>query len=153
DRRFSVADLTTTKLDEAWTKEKINQLVEEISDPSSPTIRNFGYWLMYRKPKIAKDTFYYYRGVHFYRLCYATMSEWQKLIIDEVELQMLYKERSNGHRFPQPSKVEDVLKNYRDEGKYYVGEIYKEESSWWIRVNPKFIKNQDNTGINWSELL
>jgi hypothetical protein len=165
DRRFSVADMTNTKLEEAWTTEKINQLVNMISDPESPLVRQLGYYLLYRIPVVAKDNFYAYKGTHFYKLCYTTMAEWQKLIIDEITnknhdeldegtLRMAFKDRTGGQgRLPQPTKIEDFLQNYKHEGKYYLGELKRDERGWTIVINDQFRKPQDTTGIEWQDLL
>jgi hypothetical protein len=165
DRRFSVADMTNTKLDEVWSKEKIKQLVDIVSDPESPVMRQFGYWLLYRIPMVAKDNFYAFKGAHFYKLCYATMAEWQKLIIDEITssnhdeldegaLRMAYKDRTGGAgRLPQATKIDDFLQNYKHEGKYYLGELKREERGWSILINDKFRKPQDSSGYDFENLL
>lgn len=165
DRRFSVADITGVKLDEVWTKERVKELVDLTSDPESPMMRHFGYWLLYRIPVVAKDNFHVFKGAHFYKLCYATMAEWQKLIIDEVTqkgyeeldegtLRMAYKDRTGGKgRLPQPTKIEDFLANYKHEGKFYLGELRRAERGWSIIVNDKFRKDNDTKNINWDDLL
>jgi hypothetical protein len=166
DRRFSVADMTTTKLDEVWGKEKINELVSQISDPESEVIRQFGYWLLYRQTKVARDNFYAFKGAHFYRLCYATMAEWQKLIVDEItsrkyddelsdgDLRMAFKERTGGQgRLPQPTKIDDFLKNYKHDGKHYLGELRKEGKSWFILLNDKFRSGDLVETVNVGDIL
>lgn len=164
DRRFSVADVTNIKLEDVWSKEKIKALVDAVSDPESPIMRQFGYWLLYRIPVVAKDNFYAYKGAHFYKLCYATMAEWQKLIIDEITscnyeeleegtLRMAYKNRTGGQgRLPQATKIEDFLSNYKHEGRHYLGEIKKEERGWNIVINEQFRKS-DLPAVGWENLL
>lgn len=167
DRRFSVADMTTVKLEEVWSKDKIKQLLDDVSDPESPVMRMFGYWLLYRTPIVAKDNFSYFKGAHFNRLCYATMSEWQKLIIDEIaskkhdelsegDLRMLYKEATGGaNRLPQVTKIEDFLKNYKHEGTSYLGEVRRDKRSWFIAINEQFRKEEEEeeeTNL-WQSLL
>lgn len=164
DRRFSVADMTQIKLEEAWSKEKIRELVEIVSNPDSDIIRQFGYWLLYRP--VSTDNFAVYKGEHFYKLCYSSMPDWCKLIIDEVsskrheeleegQLKMMYKDRTGGlGRFPQLTKVEDFLKNYKHEGTTYLGEIVRGEGkSYTLVVNPEFAPPKDNTGIEWESVL
>lgn len=165
DRRFSVADMTGVKLDEVWSKEKIKQLVDEVSDPESPIMRQFGYWLLYRIPVVAKDNFYAFKGAHFYKLCYATMAEWQKLIIDEIAsknheeidegtLRMAYKDRTgNQGRLPQATKIEDFLLNYKHEGKYYLGELKRLDRGWVIVVNDVFRKPAYEMPVELEDLL
>jgi hypothetical protein len=166
DRRFSVADMTTTKLDEVWSKEKINELVSQVADPESEVIRQFGYWLLYRTPHVAKDNFYAFKGSHFYRLCYATMSEWQKLIVDEItakkhadelsegDLRMAYKDRTGGQgRLPQATKIEDFLLNYKHEGKHYLGELRREGKNWSILLNDKFRSQETVEAVDFEDIL
>ena len=165
DRRFSVADMTAIKLEEAWSKEKIKELVDAVSDPESPIIREFGYWLLYRRPMVAKDNFYAFKGRHFYKLCYATMTDWQKLIVDEItsknheeisegDLKMAYKNRTGGQgRLPQPTKIEDFLQNYKHEGKHYLGELRREGKGWNILINEAFRAPENEESVEVEDFL
>lgn len=163
DRRFSVADMVNKKLDEVWPKEQIEELIEAL-EPDSTTMQNFGYWLLYRNP--AENEFYAYKGKHFYKLCYSSLPEWSRTIIDEIqsaktdtidadELKLAYKEVNPMGKFPTAHKIEDFLKNYKHEGKYYLGEFQRDSRSWYIKVDHHFYKPiaQDNTGIDWEEVL
>jgi hypothetical protein len=165
DRRFSVVDLSTTKLEDAWSTERIDYLISIFQNETEVPleVRQFGYWLLYRDPVVAKSPFYCYKGEHFYRLCYASFPEWAKMIIDEVtdgvhqdyfeeaDLKRLFKDRTNGvQRFPNAVKVEDFIKNYKHKGKDYLGHIEKDDRTYYLQVNPIFVKNKsvaDNTGI------
>jgi hypothetical protein len=163
DRRFSVVDISETKLDEKWSKDDIKELIESINEEDSNIMRDFGYWLLYRKPE--GNEFAAYKGSHFYKLCYSSLPEWSRLVIDEVTsgvyevlddvtLRLCYKDRNPLGRFPQVHKVEDFLKNYKHEGKYYLGDVIKEGKSYHINVSKHFYKSaQDNTGIQWEGLL
>ena len=166
DRRFSVVDITDRKLDDVWSVEKISMLMKVITNPNSPEMIGFGYWLLYRKPKVMTSVFSVWKGPHFYKLCYTSMPEWAKMIIDEVtsghpkpyydeaELKMMLKERTNGmNRFPQRTKVEDFLKNYKHKGESYLGYIEVDERTYYLQVAPEFVKSTaDNTGNNWLSL-
>lgn len=168
DRRFSVVDLTDKKLEDVWTEDKIRMLLDIIEDPTSDDMRGFGYWLLYRRPKVMSTAFTAWKGSHFYKLCYTSMPEWCKMIIDlithgspkgyyeEGELKMMFKDRTNGvHRFPHMTKVEDFIKNYKHNGEYYLGTIEKDEKNFsYLQVNKHFIKStEDNTGIDWQNAL
>lgn len=168
DRRFSVVDITDKKLQDVWSEEKISMLLEIIQDPTSEEMRNFGYWLLYREPKIMTSAFSVYKGNHFYKLCYTSFPEWCKMIIDlvthgspkgyyeEGELKMMFKDRTNGiHRFPHMTKVEDFIKNYKHNGENYLGTIEKDERNYsYLQINKHFIKStEDNTGIDWQNIL
>lgn len=167
DRRFSVTDLTDKKLEDIWSKQKLDLLISIVQEPTSKEMINFGYWLLYRKPKVMTSPFTVYKGDHFYRLCYSSFPEWAKMIIDEVtnntsknyydelELKLLFKERTNGiHRFPNSSKVQDFIKNYKHNGENYLGHIERDERSYYLQVNEFFVKTtNDNTGIDWQDSL
>lgn len=161
DRRFSVMDIAETKLNEAWGKEQIDALIEEL-EPSSRTMQEFGYWLLYRNTK--DNEFSVYKGKHFYKLCYSSLPEWSRVVIDEVlsaksdsiddsQLKMAYKESNPMGKFPNPHKVEDFLKNYKHEGKYYLGEFKRDNRSWYIKVDRHFYKSADSTNIDWVDLF
>lgn len=166
DRRFSVVDLTSVKLEEAWSADKIKYFLDAMNDPESEEIRGFGYWLLYRKPTVMKTAFSVWKSHHFYRLCYTSMPEWAKMIIDEIttgnpkayydeaELKMMLKERTNGmNRFPQRTKVEDFLKNYKHKGENYLGTIEMDERTYYLQVSPEFVKSTaDSTGNDWLSL-
>lgn len=162
DRRFSVADITNSKLNEIWTKEQIEKLIEEL-EPTSKAMQEFGYWLLYRSTK--DNEFACFKGKHFYKLCYSSLPEWSRVVIDEIisaksdtlddsQLRMSYKESNPMGRFPNPHKVEDFLKNYKHEGKYYLGEFKRDNRSWYIHVDKHFYKpvGDDSTGIDWDIL-
>jgi hypothetical protein len=163
DRRFSVVDIATSKLDEAWTSKEINELIDMINEDDSDLMRQFGYWLLYRNTK--ENEFGVYKGSHFYKLCYSSLPEWSKVIIDEVttglydslddvSLRMAYKDRNPMGKFPQVHRVEDFLKNYKHDGKHYLGEISKSGKSWYIQVSDNFYTSpkKDDSGLAWEEL-
>jgi hypothetical protein len=161
DRRFSVMDIAETKLNEAWSKEQIDALIEEL-EPSSKTMQEFGYWLLYRNTR--DNEFAVFKGKHFYKLCYSSLPEWSRVVIDEIlgaksdsvddaQLKLAYKESNPMGKFPNPHKVEDFLKNYKHEGKYYLGEFKRDNRSWYIQVDRHFYKAADNTGIEWEDLF
>jgi hypothetical protein len=163
DRRFSVADIAETKLDEVWSKSDIQELIEELED-GSESMQQFGYWLLYRRA--ADNEFAVYKGNHFYKLCYSSLPEWSRVIIDEVfsaqtdsiddaELRLAYKNANPMGKFPQAHKVADFLRNYKHEGKHYLGEFKRDGKGWYIKVDNHFYKpiGADNTGIEWEDIL
>lgn len=161
DRRFSVADLSTIKLEEVWSKDDIKELIEAIEDSNHTAMREFGYWLMYREPQ--GDAFTAFKGKHFYKLCYASLAEWSRTIIDlcisgqydildDATIKMEFKDRSPHLKFPNNHKVEDFIMNYKHLGTDYLGKYEKTPTGFEITVSSAFYKGRDNTGIDW-ELL
>ena len=152
-------DIATTKLDQVWSKEKIDELIDAINDPSHSMMRQFGYWLLYRKPE--GNEFTVYKGSHFYKLCYSSLPEWSKTIIDEISsgkydtidditLKMTFKERSPMGRFPHVGKVEDFMKNYMHDGSKSLGTLERTENGGFIiTVSDDFYNGRDNTGFTW----
>ena len=122
---------------------------------------------MYRKPVITDDALYVYKGNHFHKLCYTSFPEWAKMLIDEatgshpkpfydeMELRMMFKERTNGQqRWPNISKVVDFLSNYKHNGEHSLGYIEKDERTNYFQLSEHWVPltNKDNTGINWKEV-
>jgi hypothetical protein len=139
DRRFSVADITKIKLREAWTKEKIDEFLALCKDPY--LMKQLGYWIMYRKPTHTK--FDAYKKRHFYDLCYTSFSEWQKVLVDlatskqyreitNTDLKKEYRRRTETTRLPSYARIKDFIENYRHEGEYSLGEVFKQTSEVWV---------------------
>ena len=159
DRRFSVLDLTKVKLEDVWHQEDIDELVEIEGE----TLRHFGYFLMYRKPKIAKNPFSFWAGKHFYDLCYSSLPVWCQTIadlaetgeydsihMDEIKREM--RKRDDKARVPKKNKVEDFLRNYKHKGTHYLGECSAIDGSlgheWEIELKAPFRRgSEDTSGI------
>lgn len=162
DRRFSVVDIADTKLNEKWSSDEISELIYSIDDEY--IMRQFGYWLLYREPK--DNEFSVYKGKHFHSLCYSSLFEWQRVIIDTIiskqyetisegEIRMALKDRNSVLRLPSSTKVVDFLKNYKYEGEHYLGVLYIQGNTWYIEVDSKFkpdMTSGDSTGIEWEIL-
>lgn len=130
DRRFSVIDLTRTKLEDAWDRSDIQDLVR-IDDE---VFSQFAHWIFYRTPKVMVDEFSVWKGSHFYRLCYSSLPEWSKALIDLIlsrqylsytmsDLKRVYRARNSGGSIPRIQKIADFLENYRHDGKYCLATI------------------------------
>lgn len=160
DRRFSVMDISEKKLNEQWMEGDINLLIESLEDIE--IIRQFGYWLMYRKPK--GNEFSVFKGEHFWKLCYTSLPEWSKTIIDECmkgiyeeidreTLVMALRDRNAKLTFPQNIKVEDFIRNYKHKGIYPLGEYEKTENgSFVLKVSDHFCTTRDNTGYSFTHV-
>jgi len=139
DRRFSVADMTSKKINEAWSKEKMASFVDMCSDMDA--IKNIGYCLMYRQPTHSK--FDAYKGSHFYALCYSSFSEWQRIIVDlactrhyreitNSELRKEYRRRTETNKLPGTARIKDFVQNYRHDGLHSLGDFVKRANDVWV---------------------
>jgi hypothetical protein len=139
ERRFSVMELTKKKLRDEWNSAKIQEFLDMCKDQHA--MKQIGYWLMYRQPRYTK--FDAFKRKHFYDLCYTSFSEWQKIIIDfavsktyteitNADLKKEYRKRTESTRLPSYARVKDFVENYRHEGEYSLGEVYKQAQDVWI---------------------
>lgn len=155
DRRFSVVDMNNEKLEETLEEEEIESLIRM----DEATLKHFGYYLMYRKPKVMKNEFHVYKGSHFYNLCYTSLPRWGQVIVDLIEsgeyeilemdeIRRELKRKDEYSRMPKRQKVRDFLKNYKHKGKHYLGEIEIEKGNYWhIKVNPEYVLDVDEDEI------
>ena len=148
DRRFSVVDLTKTKLKKVWSQEKIKEFI----NIEGEDLKSVGYWLFYRKPKYTNQDAW--MGEHFQYLCYTSCSEWKKIIVDFCtngsresfgmrEFKKEYRLRNDSTRLPKKQKIIDFLSNYLHLGEYVLGTLVDStddlENGWTIQVNPELI--------------
>jgi hypothetical protein len=151
DRRFSVIDLTKDTLKSKWN----NSMIERIANLKDDEIRALGYWLFYRVPKFDKDT--PYRGKHFYNLCYNSVAEWGKSIIDlamsgdyeiltKYDVRKEYRSRIHGSKLPKKQKIKDFLTNYLHNGEISIGQVVDTDESsdeeWEIIINKELIRSK-----------
>jgi len=161
DRRFSVPDLSEEPLLSVMSKEEIEKLVHDL-EHDEDLIYRFGYFIYNRCRKEKYDEFSFWSGKRFWEICYTSLSEWKRYIVDKI----LAKEEECYHlkhlsrefmkdankkflTFPRNySRVSDFLKNYRHEGKYILGELVKIEGQWNIIPSDEFMpeKIYDNEG-------
>lgn len=156
DRRFSVIDLTKVKLEDVWHHDEIEQIV----DIDEEDLRHFGYFLMYRKPKIAKNSFSFWAGKHFYDLCYSSLPIWCQTIVDLADtreyeaihmddIKREMRKRDDKARVPKRNKIEDFLRNYKHQGEYYLGDCISMDGSlgqeWEIELRKPFKYEEKNT--------
>lgn len=139
DRRFSVMEMTKEKLRDSWKDREIRAVVDACQDMD--IMREFGYYIMYRKPKTSK--YEPFKKDHFYALCYNSFTEWQKVIIDlatsklfreisHADLKKEYRKRTEGTRLPSYSKIKDFIENYRHLGVHSIGDISRQTHDAWI---------------------
>lgn len=134
DRRFSVPDITLSKLEDAWTKDRIDALYSKLTDIEFQ--RQVGFFIRKMGPKHGGNPFTVLRGKRYWKIVYNSLAEWERVIVDRalsrqsdtVDLQDVkadYRRRVEGKQmFPlRIQKIRDFLEEYRHEGKHLLGTI------------------------------
>jgi len=162
DRRFSIVDLCTENLKVTWSEDEIKNFIDELNYPESDTLREFGYFLMYRFPKF--DRFTPFKGEHFYKVCYSSLPEWSKFLVSKItagvpetkidleEFALEFKTTNRGKWFPLTDKIKQFFENYKHYGEDYLGVLVFEEDKHKIIVNEKYRLGMDTTGLNFKSL-
>ncbi len=136
DRRFAVLDVTKKHLLEVFTEREITDFVADLEDPNSTDVVEYAHYLtkQFGHLSIKNNIHDVYRGRRFWELVYASLTEWQKIIVDDytntdIESKSVSdyystKMRNRGLKFPlNVSKVEDFLVNYRHNGLHNIAAI------------------------------
>jgi len=139
DRRFSVPQLTSKALTEIMGQEEIAELTQELDNEESDLIKEFGYYIFFNGENSKFNEFSVLKTKRFYDLVYASLTEWQKFIVDKVlsreaesyrvkgMAKEFSKEHPTGRTFPRNyQKIQDFLDNYRHEGVERIGELDRE---------------------------
>jgi hypothetical protein len=135
DRRFSVPEISSDRLETSMSEEEITSLVRQLEDEESQIVYEFGYYIFNRGAK-KHDPFSVLKTPKFHRLVYTSLVQWQKYLVDfltttkdhSVPLSKLRRvaEKGEGKRpvtLPQASKVADFLNSYYHKGKCRLGSI------------------------------
>lgn len=158
DRRFSVMDMNTKTLRDAWGQPKIDKFIEMAKDPSFQ--KQFGYYVLYHAKQPGQDAFTCYKGPHFYRLVYTSLTEWERVIVDLLtskendeydirEARALYKTRVDAGRFPvKPQKIMDFLEAYLHEGHYKLGSLVEEGGTQTLYPEERYLPDTSNHSHN-----
>jgi len=145
ERRFTVPELVETRLDKAWSKAKIKDLIWTIEEDEE-AIKQFGYWILQMNISGELDPSSEYKGPHFWRIVYASLTGWQKSLVDaaisgtkaEIELKNVQgstKKLANSEIMPKDiEKISRFLKGYKHLGEKVIGELIDNET---IRFNPE----------------
>ncbi len=150
DRRFSVADISTERLDKVWGDAKCDSfatLIEEDDD----FIAQLGFFFLYG---VKSDWFpvnYVLKGERFWQIVDASMPQWQKHVIQfvmdkkeaRIEIKDIIDDFKKKHRMTiRTAKIADFINNYRDRNGDSLGSIEQEESLVLV-CNPKFVEETD----------
>lgn len=142
ERRFSLPELTDVNLQDSkvFPVERIDELIAILRDEDSQEIAELGQWILLngKSEKYATE-FYPYKGEYFYELCYLSLKEWQKFIVDKIvskekstyllkDLQSDFRaehgERS-GKYFPQTGSktLIEFISDYAHMGRFKLGKL------------------------------
>ncbi len=158
DRRFSVPDITTEKLEVSMSPKEIAALVLELEDEDSPVVAEFGHYLLNRGEKLG-DTFTLVKSKKFEKLVKSSLTLWQQAIFKVVMFgfktqsstvvqQQIKKHSKKG--IYSIDRIEDFVKNFTYEG-YPLGIVVLEEDDWSIEVDPHWwaeeYKQEDNKNL------
>jgi len=152
DRRFSVPDLAEDQLNKSLASKDIEILARQLEDDTSEMVIEFGNWLYRYGPHPEMDEFTVLKSERYWKLVYASLSEWQKFTVDTILgkesdgyfikdiARAFTKDNAGGFsRFPRNyQKVADLLNNYRHKGRFELGEVEKIEGEWWIIPSKRF---------------
>jgi len=167
DRRFSVMDMNTVTLRDAWGQKRIDQFLKLTQQPEFQ--KQFGYYVFYHAKQPNQDAFTCYKGKHFYRLVYTSLTEWERVIVDMLtsrekdqydirEARTLYKARADNGRFPvKPQKINDFLESYLHEGTDKLGRLVEESGSQTLYPSEAYLPdatdNSTSTSNFYGDLL
>ena len=145
DRRFSVPEINTKRLNEVISGREIADLVTELEDDDSDLVWQWGYWVFYHGEATEYDQFSFLAGPHFWKIVYSSLYEWQKFIVDKlvtekmdvIEVRQAQREFAKDaglhSTFPRSiTKIEEFLENYLHEAKYQVGRVGKNDEGDWV---------------------
>lgn len=140
DRRFFVADLTTSPLLDIWTPKEIQDFAQALEREDDELIRPFGFWLYNHGKGENLGQFSFFKGKRFWECCYTGLTDWKKFIVDKVkscesesysviDLQKEYRRENNfsgAKYFPKDyQRIRDFLNNYLVNGVYRLGDLTK----------------------------
>jgi hypothetical protein len=143
DRRFSVMDITTQRLDrvkpDSWTDDFIRN---KLTDPDY--VHRLGSWLTNRGVREGHTEYKQYRGEHFHKLVETSRAYWERFLVDLCrmatpedyegwdyrQLERLYKKEAPGQFLKQTKGIEDFLRNNKFHGREIARVEDTDEDGW-----------------------
>ena len=126
DRRFSIPDIATERLDSVMSEEEISELMDSLKEDEDFVSRWGHYILDRRHSEERKPKEHIVKGDKFYRLVYTSLSipfaalvdflsqsTEYKISEDEVRVEVNRNLKDYQKRIPSRKKVQDFLANYR----------------------------------------
>lgn len=146
DRRFSVPDLTPKNLEEVMSKKEISALVKQMEEDEGLAY-DFGHFILSQGKKKGLDAFSVWKGSRFWDLCYSSLTEWKKFLVDKItskeestyyiaSLRKEFKKDVYGKSTQIPKniqRIKDFLNNYSHLGKYTLGVVEKANGVYIIK--------------------
>jgi len=154
DRRFSIPEITADPLESKWSPTEICSFVDELENPQSEMVAQFGKWLLEREPTIGYDT--PIKGSYYMDIVQTSMNNWQYLLFKALlettesvihyhDLKKEYKQEMGDARyFPRRNTIEDFLEeNPIEEGVQMariISVLKGGRRMYEIRLTPEFLE-------------
>ncbi len=164
DRRFSIPDITDSKLEKIWTIKQINTNRKLLEDPEH--MAAFCGWLEEQHPVTDEDRFAVIKGKMYEKIVQASLTDWFRYILEyfdeaEMDFEMDFKDlraKTNSYIKSQKREMVARLKNVdqlkhkvreyqKSEDENPVLDIYETDSGWMVRKvggSPKISGSADD---------
>jgi len=142
DRRYSVADMTENRLEDAVPSEDIQQLMVDLVEDIDLQV-NWGNYIINHGKSDKYDQFSDWRGARYHRLVRASLSMWKAFIYDlfkredlkfeisHIDLKRKFKREKDSPAMADVDKVEEFLSDFRTEDGEKIGVMLKNEDMGW----------------------
>ena len=147
DRRFSVLDITSRRLQERFSDNEIDNFIQGLrSNPK--IISGIGQYIVANYDD-SFENHVPYKGAKFYELRYWSLPQWRRFIVDIIEsrtqpyytidhLKMEYDETHKARVWPSNKTIQQFLDEWRDFDGDKIGNIEKIEGDWCLLPEPKY---------------
>ena len=155
DRRFFLPDITKVKLLKLWDVEKVEEFRKSISE-NDEDFQAFALWLLANHTPDPLEMQDAPKTDWFYDVCVLCLHNWQRFIYDQIktckdelydilDLKMDYEEETGSTRFPDSSKINHFLDNFRDREGNRLGAVIKIKRRAYIKADKSQIEVQNET--------
>ena len=154
ERRFSIPEVTGKKLEDVMSTKEISELVQEVANPVSEELAEFGHWLLQRKPERTElDPI---KGRYYFRVSATNLSAWKAFVIEYLfkmrekksvtskDLKAAFRKAKKDESaiFPsKPTLIEAFFMDYRYEGVCQVGDVtYHQGGDFSVSPTKEFLE-------------
>lgn len=164
DRRSSILDMTSKKLDEIWSDREIDDFIGMCREDEEFMFEICRYvltrsWEEEYDPQKLKPL-KQYRSEKFYQFVFDHLSSWQQFLLEkvlktakegdnEVDIDRVLEDFQDVKRsremLPKRTTVKSFVASYKHMGKYYLGEIEENtdirDLECILKINPRLVEN------------